>query len=98
MWREYIEQRKAQRAKEDEDLRKLKERQAKRRAAREMQEKAMMEYKRKAEEARSRGNADICIGSMFLFLRCSLGIDFETIKSPRAVVGWQPSLDAVARI
>ncbi|XP_022703125.1 troponin T-like [Varroa jacobsoni] len=54
MWREYIEQRKAQRAKEDEELRRLKERQAKRRAAREQQEAAMMEYKRRSEEQRAR--------------------------------------------
>ncbi|OQR77996.1 troponin T-like [Tropilaelaps mercedesae] len=54
MWREYIEQRKAQRAKEDEELRRLKERQAKRRAARAEQEKAMMEYKRRSEEQRAR--------------------------------------------
>lgn len=55
MWREYIEQRKAQRAKEDEELRRLKERQAKRRAARAEQEAAMMEYKRRSEEQRARG-------------------------------------------
>jgi len=54
MWMEYIEQRKQQRAKDDEDLRKLKERQAKRRGQRAEQEKAMMEYKRKADEQRQR--------------------------------------------
>lgn len=54
MWAEYIEQRKKQRAKEEEDLRKLKERQAKRKAQRAEQEKMMFEMKRKQEEQKQR--------------------------------------------
>lgn len=54
MWAEYIEQRKKQRLKEEEDLRKLKERQAKRKAQRAEQEKMMLEMKRKQEEQKQR--------------------------------------------
>lgn len=74
MWREYIEQRKAQRAKEDEELRRLKERQAKRRAAREQQEAAMMEYKRRSEEQRARGtrSMDMCLAQIFSIINCSI--------------------------
>ena len=54
MWSEYIEQRKKQRAKEEEELRKLKERQVKRKAQRADQEKQMLELKKRQEEQKQR--------------------------------------------
>lgn len=54
MWTEYLEQRKKQRAKEEDELRKLKERQAKRKAQRAEQEAKLMEFKKKQEEQRIR--------------------------------------------
>lgn len=54
MWGEYIEQRKKQRQKEEEELRKLKERQAKRKTQRAEQEKLLIEMKKKQEEQKLR--------------------------------------------
>ncbi|UYV77969.1 TNNT2 [Cordylochernes scorpioides] len=58
MWREYLEQRKKQRAKEEEELRKLKERQAKRKLLRAQQEAKMLDMKRKQEEQRQKEMED----------------------------------------
>lgn len=53
-WKQYIDDWRRQRAKEEEDLRKLKEKQSKRRAQRETEEHQMTEQKRKQEEQRQR--------------------------------------------
>ncbi|KAG9509302.1 Troponin T, partial [Fragariocoptes setiger] len=54
MWEEYMEQRKQARIKEEEDLKKLKERQARRKMQRQEHEKIMQEMRRKQEEQRQR--------------------------------------------